>query len=179
VKTSRRDFFKVGLLGSAVLLACSSFSALALVKPKKNNLRDFDFLTLSDTEFLLALAPVVLKANYPTLLRKEAEQRLLLGIDKQITSLGDHSQKQLRELFDLLTLSSLRYFAGVPTTNWPTASSDQIEGFLQGWKSSLFALKRTGYAALVKLITMNWYAQPENYAQSGYQGPPKIIPPQE
>jgi hypothetical protein len=179
VKTSRRDFLKVGLLGSAVLFAGSSLSAFSLVKSSKNDLQHFSFLNSSDTELLLALAPIILKVNYPGALEKEAEQRLLVAIDKQISSLGQHSQKQLQQLFDLLGSSTLRYFAGAQSSDWSSAPTDQIESFLEGWKNSLFALKRTGYAALCKLITMTWYTQPENFSQSSYPGPPKIYPPQE
>jgi hypothetical protein len=179
VKASRRDFFKVGLLGGAVLLVGSSLSAFTRVKSSKNNSPKLDFLSVSDTELLLALAPIVLKANYPGSLEKEAEQRLLRAIDQQILSLGEHSKKQLQQLFDLLGSSTLRYFAGGPSNDWSTASTDHIERFLDDWKHSLFALKRTGYAALCKLITMNWYTQPENFLQAGYSGPPKIYPPQE
>jgi hypothetical protein len=179
VKTSRRDFLKVGLLGSAVLLAGSSLSAFSLVKSNKNDLQHFSFLNSVDTQLLLALAPIILKANYPGMLGKEAEQRLLISIDNQISSLGQHSQTQLQQLFDLLGSSTLRYFAGAPSRDWYLASNDQIESFLEGWKNSMFALKRTGYAALCKLITMSWYTQPENFSQASYPGPPKIYPPQE
>lgn len=179
MKTSRRDFFKVGLLGSAVLMAGSSLSTFALIKPHQKKLPNLDFLSSSDTELILALAPIMLKANYPGILGKEAEHRLIVAIDKQISSLGDHSQKQLQQLFDLLGSATLRYLAGAPMSDWSTASADQIESFLDGWKNSLFALKRTGYAALAKLITMNWYVQPENYSQAGYPGPPRIVSPQE
>jgi hypothetical protein len=179
VKASRRDFFKVGLLGSAVLLIGSSLSAFSLVKSRVSSLQNLDFLTSADTEVLLALAPIMLKINYPGLLGKEAAQRLSLIIDQQITSLDEHSQKQLRQLFDLLTSSTLRYFAGAPISDWTTASSDQIESFLQDWKNSLFSMKRSGYAALSKLIIMSWYAQSENYSQASYPGPPKIVPTQE
>jgi len=102
-----------------------------------------------------------------------------MAIDKQIMSLGEHSQKQLRQLFNLLTSSTLRYLAGGPVNQWSTASTEQVNSFLLGWKNSMFALKRTGYAALGKLITMSWYTQAENYQQAGYPGPPKIYLPQE
>ena len=101
MKTSRRDFLKVGLLGSIVLLAGSRFSALSLVKPSENNLQHLSFLKASDAELLLALVPIILKANYPGTLGEDAEHRLLIAIDHQISSLGQHSQKQLQQLFDL------------------------------------------------------------------------------
>jgi hypothetical protein len=179
VNTSRRDFFKVSLLGSAALLIGSSLSTLVLARSNNNVLPNFDFLNPSDVEFLLALAPAILKANYPGLLGRKASQRLLVAIDQQIMALSDHSRKQLRQLFDLLTSSTLRYLAGSPTNDWSTASITEVENFLQGWKNSMFTLKRTGYAALGKLITMSWYVHAENNSQAGYPGPPKVVPPQD
>ncbi len=179
MNTSRRDFFKVSLLGSAALLIGSGLSTLVLAKSSENALANFNFLRPSDAEFLLALAPVILKDNYPGILGLKADHRLLFAIDKQITSLSEHSRKQLRQLFDLLTSSTLRYLAGGPMSDWSKAQSHQKEDFLQGWKTSMFALKRTGYAALSKLFAMSWYAMAENYSQAGYPGPPKIYPPQE
>jgi len=177
--TSRRGFLKFSFLGSAALLIGSSLSTVVLAKANDNVLPEFDFLRTSDAEFLLALAPVLLKANYPGKLGQKADQRLLLAIDRQIAALSEHSRKKLRQLFDLLTSSTLRYFAGATINDWSTAPSKEIEGFLQGWKNSIFALKRTGYAALSKLLTMSWYAMAENHSQAGYPGPPKIYPPQE
>jgi len=179
VNTSRRDFFKVSLLGSAALLVGSGLSTLVLAKSNKNALANFNFLRPSDAEFLLALAPVILKNNYPGTLGLKAGQRLLSAIDKQIASLSEHSRNQLRRLFDLLTSSTLRYLAGAPINDWSTAPIKQIENFLHGWKNSMFSLKRTGYASLGKLLSISWYAQAENYQQAGYPGPPKVYPPQD
>jgi hypothetical protein len=179
VNTSRRDFFKVSLLGSAALLIGSGFSTLVLAKSNRKPLPKFNFLRPSDAEFLLALAPVILRNNYPGILGLKADQRLLFTIDKQITSLSEHSRNQLRRLFDLLTSSTLRYLAGASINDWSTAPIEQIESFLQGWKNSMFSLKRTGYASLGKLLTISWYAQTDNYQQAGYPGPPKTYPPQD
>jgi hypothetical protein len=179
LNTSRRDFFKISLLGSAVLLVGSGLSNVLLAKSVNVSVTDrLSFLQPIDAEFLLALAPSILSSNFSgnntAAVNNKANQRLLKSIDQQIMSLGEHSQKQLRQLFDLLTSSTLRYLAGAPISDWSTASTKQIEDFLMGWKNSVFALKRTGYGSLVKLLTMNWYTQAENYHQAGYPGPPKI-----
>lgn len=168
------------MLGSAVLFVGSSLPTTVVAKNLYSlNDESYQFLRPLDVEFLLALAPAVLKSNYPGKLGKKAQLRLISAIDKQIASLAEHSKNQLRQLFDLLTTSALRYLAGVPTSKWSVASVEQADGFLISWKSSMFSLKRTGYTALVKLITMSWYCQAENYQQAGYPGPPKIYLPQE
>ena len=180
LNTSRRAFFKVSLLGSAVLFIGSSLSTVLLSQSSHSSEQDnFRFLRPVDVAFLLALAPAVLKANFPARLGEKANYRLLIAIDQQVSSLAEHSQQQLRQLFDLLTSSSLRYFTGAPTGDWSTVSTEKIDDFLLGWKNSMFSLKRTGYAALVKLISMSWYSQAENYQQAGYPGPPKIYLPEE
>lgn len=179
MNTSRREFFKVSLLGSAILLVGSSLSTIALTSAATKKLQQFDFLQASDADFLLALAPVMLKSNYPGVLAEDAGLRLLMAVDQQIITLGAHSQKQLRQLFDLMSSATFRYLVGAPTSDWTVTPAKEIESFLQGWKNSLFSLKRTGYASLGKLIIMSWYAQSENYLQAGYPGPPKIYPSQE
>jgi hypothetical protein len=180
MNTSRRTFFKVTLLGSAVLLLGTSFtSVLAVNSPRSSSAYKYNFLLPLDIELLTALAPAILKKNYTNALDDNAQFRFITTIDKQIAALDQHSKKQLRQLFELLTISSFRFLAGVPKETWPKASINEVDSFLNGWKNSMFSLKRTGYAALVKLVTMSWYCQAENYQQAGYPGPPKIFLPQE
>jgi len=180
VNTSRREFFKISILGSAVLLLGSSLSTRILAKPDHASLeQNYSFMRPLDIEFILALAPAILSVNKSGAFTEKVQLQLISTIDRQIASLGEDSQKKLRQLFELLTSSSLRYLAGAPTSRWSTTSAEQADSFLMGWKTSMFSLKRTGYAALVKLVTMSWYCQSENYQQSGYPGPPKIYLPQE
>jgi len=180
VNTSRREFFKISLLGSAVLLLGSSLSTVMLAKPDHaSSKQNYSFMRPLDIEFFLALTPAILNINNLEALGEKTQRQFISTIDRQIASLDEHSQKNLRQLFDLLTSSSLRYLAGAPTSRWSTASSEQADSFLLGWKNSMFSLKRTGYTALVKLVTMSWYCQAENYQQTGYPGPPKIYLPEE
>jgi len=180
MNTSRRTFFKVSLLGSAALLIGTSFtSALAVKSPPLSSEKKYKFLRPLDIELLIALAPAILRTSYTGALDNKTSLQFVTTIDKQIAALDQHSKKQLRQLFELLTTSSFRFLAGVPSGTWPRASINEVDSFLNGWKNSMFSLKRTGYAALVKLITMSWYCQAENYQQAGYPGPPKIFLPQE
>lgn len=170
---SRRGLLKAGLLGSAALVTGTSLATLSGCSRQPDRSRKLMFLRQHDTVFLSALAPVILKNNYPGSLGKGAEERLIKALDGLMFTLGEYSQNELRQLFDLMALGPARFMAGGPLVSWDQASSAQIEGFLYHWRDSLFLLKRMGYNSLTKLITTSWYAMPENHIQAGYPGPPK------
>ncbi len=86
-----------------------------------------------------------------------------------------YSQKQLRQLFDVMNMGPVRVIAGGPIDDWLAASADDINTFLISWRDSIIPIKRMGYTSLSKMIVNCWYALPENYAQAGYPGPPKKL----
>jgi len=172
---NRRGFLKVGVLGSLTLALGSSFHALSIGYSVSHPAKERVFLRKQDTEFLLAIAPAILNKNYPGILGEQAAERLLTALDNMMLTFNNFSQKQLLQLFDLMSVAPLRYLAGGPFAPWSKASKQQASDFLVDWQNSSLSLKRMGYSSLCKLITMSWYAQPENFIQSGYPGPPKII----
>ena len=176
LNTSRRGLLKAGLLGTMVLIAGGTVATLSFSNRKPASERGFRFLRKQDLVFLSALAPVILKDNYPGSMGAEAEARLLKALDDLMETLGEFSQNQLLQLFDLMSVGPARFVAGGPMSSWPDASSEQIDSFLISWRDSMFSLKRMGYVSLCKLITVSWYSQPENYSQAGYPGPPKKYP---
>lgn len=173
---NRRDFLKVGLIGSIVLTTGGVFTVFSKKDSDFVSKQGFHFLREADIDFLLAIAPVILHSNYPGVLGEKSEEVLLKALDELMASLGVFSQKQLSQLFDLMSTAPLRYLAGAPFGHWSNSSEQQINDFLLGWKNSIFSLKRTGYASICKLIAMSWYTQPENFVQAGYPGPPKKYP---
>jgi hypothetical protein len=172
---NRRDFLRIGVLGSLTLAVGSSFHALSIGYAELPPLSGRHFLREQDAEFLLAIAPAVLNENYPGSLGDKAAERLIKSLDKMMLTFSQFSQSQLFQLFDLMSVAPLRYFAGGPFVAWSKASRQQVDDYLIGWQQSSLSLKRVGYSSLCKLITMTWYSQPENYIQSGYPGPPKVI----
>ena len=172
---NRREFLKIGAIGSLTLALGSSFHALSIGYSKPSPVKGLQFLREQDAEFLLAIAPAILKVNYPGFLGEQAAERLLKTLDKMMITFNEFSQQQLLQLFDLMSVAPLRFIAGGPFTAWSKATPQQVADFLTGWQKSSLSLKRMGYSSLCKLITMTWYSQPENYIQSGYPGPPKVI----
>lgn len=176
LKTSRRGLLKAGLLGTMALVAGGTVATLSGCSRKPVSELGFRFLREQDLVFLSALAPAILKDNYPGPLGPEAETRLLKSLDGLMATLGEFSQNQLLQLFDLMAVGPARFVAGGPMGSWSDASTEQVDEFLISWRDSMFSLKRMGYVSLSKLITMSWYSQPENYVQTGYPGPPKKYP---
>jgi len=172
---NRRDFLKIGLVGALTLTVGSSLTTLRIGGGESQRINGLQFIREQDAEFILAIAPVILNTNYPGMLGEQAAERLLLSLDKMMGTFGEFSQQQLLQLFDLMSIAPLRYLAGGPFSSWSKASTQQSDNFLVGWQQSSLSLKRMGYSSLCKLITMTWYSQPENYVQSGYPGPPKVI----
>jgi len=172
---NRRDFLKIGLIGALTLTVGSSLTTLSSGGYGSQRINGLQFIRQQDAEFILAIAPVILNTNYPGVLGEQAAERLLLLLDKMMQTFSEYSQQQLLQLFDLMSIAPLRYLAGGPFVPWSKASSQQSDNFLTGWQQSSLSLKRMGYSSLCKLITMTWYSQPENYVQSGYPGPPKVI----
>lgn len=177
--TTRRGFLQLGMMGTATLALGSTVATLSgcasSLEAKPNS--EFKFLNASDREIFSALSPVVLSDGFPGELNHDAAMnRLLLALDDLMFSLQYHNKTQMRQLFDALSIAPLRVIAGAPWTDWKDMEEKQINDFLIGWRGSRFQLKRLGYVALSKLITICWYSQPESFVSTGYPGPPTKIP---
>lgn len=175
LSTSRRGFMQLGATSMAVLSLGAGFASLSGCT-KAPAQTGYKILRAGDLEFFSALAPVVLSGSYPSSLSTEAAQaRLLHELDNLISTLQDYAQSQLIMLLDVVQSAPLRVAMDAQWASWKDASAADIEGFLQGWKTSKIPIKRMGYGSLCKLISMCWYKQPETFALTGYPGMPKKI----
>jgi hypothetical protein len=91
-----------------------------------------------------------------------------------VAGLPPHLQKELGDLFMLLTFAPTRWLVAGVTRSWPEASQDEITAFLQGWRTSWFTLLQSGYHALHELIMASWYARPDSWPALRYPGPPLV-----
>ena len=66
-----------------------------------------------------------------------------------------------------------RVFAGLAPP-WTEATLDEVDAFLEAWRSSGWALKRSAYDAFHQIIFAAWYGNPRAWADIGYPGPPRI-----
>jgi hypothetical protein len=158
---TRREFLKAGL-GGSVLLACSGHVAAAAD---------------DENEMLAAVARGVLAGVLPAspAQRKVAIAETVAGVRRAIAGLSVAAQKEVGELFTLLTLAPTRRFVAGVSSPWIEAGNEEVAAFLNRWRYSRFALLQGAYAALHDLVLGAWYARPEAWPTIGYPGTPEIF----
>lgn len=167
----RRHLLRTGLFGALALSTASAGALLSgcstpVVAPGLRLLRQ------SDVAVLTALVPVVM-AGVVAGGREGVAQvaATVREFDAFLATTSRPGQKQLLQLFDLLSMPLTRYTVAGLSEDWPEARSAAIEAFLLRWRDSRFELLRGGYVALTQLIVMSWYLQPAHQAALGYVAP--------
>lgn len=170
--SNRRTFLKAGVLGALVLAAGGAvyrkMQGPAPLAPYR--------LDGGARAVLAAIVPAVIGPMLPTdaAARAAAVSRTVDGVQQAVHGLPLSTQKEIQDLFGLLTLApARRLLAGVPA--WELASTEQVTAFLQSWRTHRFGMLRGAYAALHDLVLGVWYAQPDSWAAIGYPGPIKEL----
>jgi hypothetical protein len=165
----RRSFLKLGLAGGAALglagigatlSGCGARDAVAA--------RGYRFLRDADLQLLGAVMPVILAGAAVDLQTRDA---VLRSLDELLIRAGGPAQGEIRRLFDLLNLGVTRRLLAGVRKPWHEADHDEVERFLQRWRSSSFGLFNSGYRALVKLCSVPYFGSPIGYRSAGYPGP--------
>jgi hypothetical protein len=161
VSVQRRQFLKVGLTGS-FLLACAGRVSAA-----------------SDEEaaMLSAIAAAMLAGMLPGEqgARATALSETVAGVRRAVAGLSLQSQKEVGELFLLLTLAPTRRLLAGVAAPWHEAGEAAVAAFLESWRFSRFGLLQGAYAALHDLVLGAWYARPEHWEAIGYPGTPEVF----
>lgn len=161
---NRREFFRVGLIGSAVLAVSRRAGAAVPV----------GLLAAEDRPRLAAIARVMLGPAVPA----ELSGRVVDSIDAMVRNLPASTQVELRDLLDLLGLAPARLLLAGFWSDWHEASAADVDAALNGWRTSRFATLRSAYAGLHELCTAAWYGDPASWPRIGYPGPPEVERPQ-
>lgn len=174
VDATRRTLLQTGLFGSLLLGAAGATATLSGCTGRTEaTAAGFRFLRDADLPFLRALVPGVLGSLLPAagMERDRLLDDLLHRIDLSGYRLGLPSQKALAQLFDLLNMRlTRRLMAGIGP--WEESTPQQVQAFLERWRSSSFAVLNTGYRALIKLVAGSFYGTPAGWAAANYPGPP-------
>ncbi|MBI4742551.1 MAG: hypothetical protein HY777_13605 [Betaproteobacteria bacterium] len=162
----RRRFIQAGVAGS-VLLAFSGWLNAA-------NARG---LNAAERDMLTAVAAALLDGVLPTEngARRKLLARTVDGIAKAVSGLSAATQKEIGELFGLLTLLPGRLLIAGVGSSWAEAGPAEVAGFLQSWRFSRLGLLQSGYAALHDLTFGAWYARTESWETIGYPGSPEVF----
>ena|SRR5688500_10796236 len=166
----RRTFLTVGLAGAATLAAAGWFASVLRMRPGTSALDD------NARAIVAAIVPAMLDRALPEPRsdRNAAVAETVDGVDRAIQGLPPSARAELGQLFALLALTpARRAFAGVASP-WTEATREEIDEFLNAWRSSGWALKRSAYDALHQIILAAWYGNPRSWADIGYPGPPRI-----
>lgn len=171
---SRRSLLKLGVVGTVALTSTSMVASLSgCSRQEEAKANGFEFLRDADLALFAALIPTVLGANWhegpaeqPAL-----NQAILHNIDGACARLGKPAQGEIIKLLDLLHLRLTRWLTTGIWGNWSSASSDQLQHFLERWHNSSIGPFNAGYRVLTKLITVSWYALPASRRYAGYPGP--------
>jgi hypothetical protein len=166
---SRRSFLKVGFFGAVALAAAGGlYRTLKSPAPPQRFALD-----ATARAALQAIIGAMLQGTMPN--TPEASEHALTLTLGSIAGLPLATQKQVQDLFVLLTLGpSRRFLAGVPD-DWANAKRDDVAAFLQSWRMHRFMMLQSAYHALHDLIFGGWYADQANWAAIGYPGPLKEL----
>ncbi len=176
---NRRKFLQTGLMGSAALSIAAfgskgTFWGPGSRKAKHDDLT-FEFLTEEDFQVLYALVPVIIGA--PLTESDDPERNLVLTIkdfDTATSTFLPEVQKEVRQLFTVLTFTPTRKLVAGVWPRWRDASQETVNRFLDRWDSSKLALLKSGRDGLVQLVTASYYGARRNWASIGYPGRPPI-----
>jgi hypothetical protein len=132
-----------------------------------------------------AEAPAIVGAIVPALLagalpadpaaRAAAVAETVANVERAIAGLPPAAQGELGELFALLGLAPARVALAGVSAAWAEATPDAVNGFLDRWRASRFALLRSAYDALHQLVFAAWYGNPRSWPATGYGGPPALL----
>lgn len=170
---SRRGLLQVGLCGSAALAGAGllgSLSGCSAERPADG----FVQLRTSDLPMLRRLTPILLERALPAPDMPGAVRDTLASLDLGLAHLPPAVSKQVRQLFDLLSLPLTRGPLTGIWRGWEQAQDADIHAFLRRWQNSSLALLRQGQLSLQQMVLMAWYGRPESWRHCGYPGPPAI-----
>lgn len=172
---SRRSFLRVGLAGTAVLATVGVTAGVIGFKRVSNEdiAEDFQFLRPADVALFTALVPAVLANALSSDDPSSTIADVIKRIDDTCMRLGPANQKELSQLFDLLTFAPTRRLAAGVKGSWDNVSVEAATDFLDRWRNSSVGLFNAAYRVLTKLSANAYFAMPESFSASGYPGPLK------
>ena len=171
--TTRRSFLKIGVLGALTLAAGGAiYRGVRGPAPLHRYLLDGDARAV-----LHAVIPAMLGPALPADAAAQAAaiDAATARVQGAIAGLPLAVQKEVQDLFGLLSLApARRWLAGVPD-GWSVATPAQVDAFLQSWRTHRIGMLQTAYLAMHDLILGGWYADPSTWAAIGYPGPIKEL----
>lgn len=165
---NRREFLQIGAVTSATLTTVSLSATLSGCSQPIALADGFKVFRAKDIAIFAKVASVALNLEDSGVV-----QRLVLQIDNFLVHTSLDGNDKLKQLLDLLDFAPTRLLTTGWTHDWASASKAEVLALLEKWRASSFELLRLSYTSLVSISSMVFYMQPENFAASGYPGPPQ------
>jgi hypothetical protein len=174
-RLDRRRFLKRGLVGGG-LLVCAGALPFAfrstLRRPPRGPLR---LLSADEYAVLAAAAARLVPGDgagprWPTAEAVDCAGKIDALLAQVHPDMGSDFRRLLR-LFESGVVAAI--VAGSPRPFTRASAADQ-DARLEAWRRSRFALLRSGYQAVKRLVQAAYYSSPETYALVGYPGPPEV-----
>jgi hypothetical protein len=173
LRLSRRALLKAGVAG-AVALVLARWVYRQAASPTASAAH-FVALDGRARSVVVAIVPVMLESALPTgEASMAARDEVVAGVDRAIAGLPPAVRGEVEELFSLLAFAPTRCLVAGVWMPWAEASPDVIARFLDRWQHSRFALLRSAYEALHRLILAAWYGNARAWPAIGYPGPPSL-----
>lgn len=177
---TRRQFIQTGttlipvttVAGTTTLLNGCDNNPDATLPPPWHGLRP------KDREILTAVAPAILKADLPLGAPETPAKitQLINHIEIFLRRSSQYAQQEMTYFFDQIYFPPLRIALTGLWRGWSHASIEDIDAFMERWRTSSINKLRIGYGQLAQLIQMVWYGLPDNWPALHYPGPPDHIP---
>jgi hypothetical protein len=168
----RRSLLKLGLSGSLALALVGGGAAL-LYQPAWRKGR----LTDSGRSVLGGVARAVLDGSLPADAGPQAIAIVahLERMDATLQALPASTQRDVSELLALLATAPGRLALAGLSTDWLSASAEQIQGAMQFMRTSRIDLRLQAYHALRDLTHAAYFSSQDTWARLGYPGPMVIV----
>ena len=170
---NRRQFLKAGLFGTSLLATAGGIASLSGCAPD-TSAQGFQQLRESDLPMLRRIISVLLADAVPQANPVDTLEGVLQALDNNLNHLSPSQNRQVLQLFDLLTLGVTRGLMTGIWSSWENASDQAIRAFIKRWGDSALVLLRQGSAVLGDLTLLSYYATPASWSQCGYPGPPQF-----
>jgi hypothetical protein len=170
---SRRTFLKFGTLGCLASVTALTVSGCATTtRQDSGSMQEVPALDAAELAFFGAVAPAILGLS-PAEMSHDNAYKLAAVISEGIGQFGPINQAQFSQLLALLTFAPTRAMVAGIWPDWPNASRESIDEFLDDWRNSNLGLLNAGYSAVTKITASVYYGLPGNREKSGYPGPPE------
>lgn len=170
---NRRQFIKTGVMGSAALAAVGAWYGY---RHHGAGRIEGPALDEDSLQVVAAVAAVLLQGVLAPQPQGAAQVRSVVeGVQRAVAGLAAAAQKEVRQLFALLTFAPTRSLVAGVGAPWADAGADEVAAFLHDWRYSRFELLRAGYAVLHDLTFGAWYGGPAGWERIGYPGPPEML----